>query len=99
MPPTLLIDSLHGVRRRVKTLSVLFGVGIVVACAAATLLAAGFLDWCFDLPPVPRLLFLACALGVIGWAVSHWIIRPALARLSLGEIAGRLEGAFPEFSD
>jgi hypothetical protein len=99
MPPTLLMDSLYGVRRRVKTLSVIFGVGIVVACAAATLLTAVFLDWCFDLPPVPRLLFLGCGVGVIGWAAYQWIIRPALARLSLGEIAGRLEGAFPEFSD
>ena len=33
MPPTFLIDSLNGVRRKVKVLSVAFGVGVVLACA------------------------------------------------------------------
>ena len=55
MPPTVLLNSLQTVRRKVKTLSVAFGVGIVVACAVGVILATVFLDWVFDLPAIPRL--------------------------------------------
>ena len=54
MPPTLLIDSLNGLRRRVKFLSVLFGVGILLASAVGILLATVLLDYVLKLPVVPR---------------------------------------------
>src|SRR5690242_2343644 len=99
MPPTTLINSLQAVRRKVKTLSVAFGVGIVVACAVGVIVAVAFLDWLFDLPAVPRLIFILGSLGGIGWAAYHWIVKPALAKLSLTDVAGRLENAFPDFGD
>src|SRR5579864_4587559 len=99
MPPTVLLNSLQTVRRRVKVLSVAFGVGIVVACAVGVIVATSFLDWLFDLPAAPRLVFILASLGTIGWAFIHWIIKPALSKLSMSDMAGRLENAFPDFSD
>jgi hypothetical protein len=99
MPPTMLFQSLHEVRRRIKLLSVAFGIGIVVASAVAVIVTTIFLDWLFDLPAVPRLIFMAASLFGIGWAVTRWIVQPALSRLSLSDMAGRLENAFPVFSD
>ncbi len=99
MPPTVLINSLQTVRRKVKFLSVAFGVGIVIACAVGMLVATVFLDWLFDLPTVPRLVFILASLAGIGWATFRWIVTPALAKLSLSDMAGRLENAFPAFSD
>ena len=99
MPPTLLMTSLQAVRRKVKVLSVAFGVGIVVACAVGVILATVFLDWLFDLPAIPRSVFILASLVGVGWAVYRWIIIPALAKLSLSDMAGRLENAFPDFSD
>jgi hypothetical protein len=93
------LDSLHAVRRRVKMLSVAFGVGIVVACAVGVIVATAFLDWLFDLPAVPRLVFILASLVTIGWVAIHWIVKPALSKLSLSDMAGRLENAFPDFSD
>ena len=99
MPPTVLLNSLQSVRRKVKALSVVFGVGIVVACAMGVLVATVFLDWLFDLPAIPRLVFILASLVGISWATLRWIIQPALTKLSLSDVAGRLENAFPEFSD
>ena len=48
MPPTILLNSLQSVRRRVKILSVAFGAGIVVACAVGVVIATVFLDWLFE---------------------------------------------------
>ena len=99
MPPTALINSLQAVRRKVKALTVAFGVGIVVACAVGVLVAVAFLDWLFDLPTFPRFVFLLGSLAGIGWGVYHFVVKPSLAKLSLTDVAGRLENAFPDFGD
>lgn len=99
MPPQALIDSLNGIRRKVKTLSVAFGVGIVLATGVGLLLATVLLDYLLKLPVVPRLLVLLAALGALGYAAIKWVIRPVLARISLGDIAGHLETVFPQFDD
>src|SRR5688572_6217045 len=94
-----LLESLQGVRRRVKFLSVAFGVGLVVAAAVGMLLAVVLLDYLLNLPAVPRLALLVGALMTLGYALYRWVARPVAARLSLGDLAGRLEGVFPQFDD
>ena len=37
MPPTMLLESLDGLRRKVKTLSVAYGVGVVAAAMTSTI--------------------------------------------------------------
>ncbi|MCC6422548.1 MAG: hypothetical protein IT447_03650 [Phycisphaerales bacterium] len=99
MPPTILIQSLQGVRRRAKLLGLAYGLGIVIACAAALLVASVGVDYLFNLPAVARLLVIASAAGAIALAMVRWVIQPTLARLSLSDVAGRLEQTFPQFND
>src|SRR5438477_2359115 len=99
MPPTMLINSLQAIRRRVRTLSVLFGVGIVAAASATLIVLLVLLDYGLNLPPVPRVFMLAVALAALGYAMVRWIVKPVLARLSLTDVASRLEAAFPQFDD
>ena len=99
MPPTFLIDSLNGVRRKVKILSVAFGVGVVLACAVGALLGAVLIDYLLNLHAVPRLVVIAAALGGLGYAAIRWVVKPVLARLSLSDVAGHLEAVFPQFDD
>lgn len=99
MPPTFLIDSLNGVRRKVKVLSVAFGVGVVLACAVGMLLGTVLLDYVLNLHAVPRLIVILAALIGLGYIAVRWIVKPVLARLSLSDVAGHLESVFPQFDD
>jgi hypothetical protein len=110
MPPTAsigqpaaatpaLLDSLQGIRRKVKTLSVLYGVGIVVAVAVLSLLAVVLLDYLFNLKTGPRVFFIAAAVCAIVYALWRFIVTPVAARFTLNDVAGRLETAFPQFDD
>lgn len=99
MPPTMLIESLHNVRRRVKVLGVLYGAGIVAAAAVGLLVAVVFLDWLLGLPRAFRMVVNVAALGALGWALWHFVVRPVLRKLTLSDLAGRLEDRFPQFDD
>jgi hypothetical protein len=105
MPPTFLIDSLNGIRRRVKMLSVAFGVGVVLAAAVALLLGTVLLDFLssyllgVNLPAGMRLLLLAALVVAVGYAAVRWVVKPILARLSLSDVAGHIESVFPQFDD
>lgn len=99
MPPSILIRSLRGVRRRARLLGLAYGMGIVIVCATALLVASVGVDYLFNLRAAPRLLVIAAAAAAMIWAMVHWVIRPMWARLSLSDVAGRLEQAFPQFDD
>src|SRR5687768_10880619 len=99
MPPTMLIDALHGLRRKVKMLGVVYGVGIAVAAAVGLLLLTILFDYLLNLPAWPRLALSVAALGVVGYVIARWVWAPAKAKLSLSDVAGRLENAFPQFDD
>src|SRR4051812_48718327 len=99
MPPTMLIESLHNVRRRVKVLGVLYGAGIVAAAAVGLLVAVVFLDWLLGLPRAFRMVVNVAALGALGWALWHFLVKPALRKLTLSDLAGRLEDRYPQFDD
>src|SRR5687768_12519194 len=99
MPPTMLIDALHGVRRRVKFFSVAYGAGVVLAAAIGVLLAVVLVDFALNLSRGPRAVVLLCALGGIGVAAYRWIVRPARSNLGIGDIAGRVESVYPQFED
>ena len=99
MPPTMLIDSLQSLRRKVKLLGVAYGVGIAVAVGVALLLLTVFADYLLNLPAWPRIVLILCATAAIAYVIAKWIFKPATAKLSLSDVAGRLERAFPEFDD
>ncbi len=77
VPPTALIHTLESLRRRVRVLSVLYGVGIVVAIGAGLLLGTVVLDYLLNLLPVPRIIVMVAAVGVSGeifWG-GGWFVR------------------------
>src|SRR4051812_5643469 len=99
MPPTMLIDALQGVRRRVKLLGITYGVGTALALALGLILLTVFTDYLLNLPAWPRTVLFLAALAAIAYAIARWIWQPAAAKLSLSDVAGRLERAFPQFDD
>src|SRR5690349_8401198 len=107
MPPTIdvtgrasgLLESLNAIRRRVKVFGVAYGVGVVLAAAVALVLAVVAIDWLLALPRGLRLVVNLAALGGIGYALYRWVVTPALSKLSLTDLAGRLENVFPQFDD
>ena len=52
-----------------------------------------------SLPLAVRLVVNVAALGTLGYALFRWVVRPAVARVTLSDLAGRLENAFPQFDD
>jgi hypothetical protein len=99
MPPTALINTLESLRRRLRLLSVMYGMGILLAIAAGLLLGTVLLDYVLNLPAIPRLIVMAAALGCLAHFLARWVIRPAMRKLRLSDVAGRLEHAFPDFKD
>src|SRR5580704_7738319 len=99
MPPTDLLALLQGVRRRVRVLTLLYGIGVVLAAAVGSLLATITLDYLLDLPAIPRLVVIIASATVVGWSAARFIFRPALSRLNLSDVAGRIETTFPVFDD
>ena len=99
MPVTQLMDALDGLRRRAKFLSVLFGVGVVIAAAVAALLVTVALDYLMNLPALPRLVVLLAAFAAVAFLGWRHIARPLLSRVTLGDVAGRVEMLYPQFED
>jgi hypothetical protein len=87
------------IRRRARWLTVLFGAGLVAACCVGLLLLVVGADYVLNLHALPRLLFSVAALGAAGYALWHWMIRSLVSRLTLNDIAGRIEQTFPEYED
>ena len=99
MPPTQLLASLESLRRRARTLNVAHGVAVVLLIACGLLFGAGLVDYLLRLPGLPRLLLLMAGFGGMAWLVYQHVYRPVVARLSLGDVAGRVEETFPQFED
>src|ERR1044071_6883698 len=94
-----ILESLVGIRRKARVLSIMFGIGVVLAAAVWLILITVFLDYLLNLPTSPRFVFVMGSVAGTVYALVHWVIRPFLIRLSLGDVAGRLENVFPQFDD
>ena len=94
-----LIEALQDIRRRVKLFSVAYGAGIAVAAATGLLLATVLLDWMLNLPTPLRVVIVLIAAAELGHVLWKHILRPLWSRLTIGDVAGRLEHAFPQFDD
>src|SRR5436305_188842 len=99
MPPMMLIQSLEGLRRRVRWLSVAFGIGVVLAAAAGAVIAVVLLDYVLNLPAVPRVIALIAAVVGLAYLLFRSVLSPLMSRLSVRDVAGRLEEQFPQFND
>lgn len=99
MPPTALIQSIDAVRRRARVLSIAYGVGVVAASAIGLLVAVVLIDYLLNLRSLPRVVVMLLSIGTLGYLAYRYIARPAIAALTLSDVAGRLEKAFPQFED
>jgi hypothetical protein len=99
VPPTQLIEAVEAVRRRARVLSIGYGAGVVVASAVGLLVALVALDWLLNLHAVPRLMLILSLLVAVGALAWRYVVEPARSKLTLGDVAGRLEQAFPQFDD
>src|SRR4051794_34143005 len=99
MPPAMLMDALQGVRRKVKAYSVAYGIGVALASMVGLFLALILIDYLLNLPAAPRIALSLVVLGALAYVVGRWVIKPASAKVTLSDIAGRLEQAFPQFDD
>src|SRR5947209_5656401 len=97
MPPTMLMESLQDLRRKMKVFSVVYGTGLLIASAVALLLAVVLLDYMLGLPAPLRIAVNLAALGALGYLLYHWVGREAVKKQPLSDLAGRLEHAFPHF--
>ena len=99
MSTATLLGTLESIRRRAKTLSVLYGVGLLVAAAVGLLVALVLVDWALNLPNWPRIVLVLAALGAMAYALWRWVIAPLRRQMSLSDVAGHVETAFPQFDD
>jgi hypothetical protein len=99
MTPTLLINALDGLRLKVRRMSVLYGLGVVLAIGVASLSAVVALDYVLHLPGVPRLVLLLAIVAVLGTLAWRFVVRPLRSRLTLSDIAGKVEQVYPQFED
>jgi len=88
------------VRRRARRLLVLHAVSLMIAAVVATTLALALADyWIRFRDPGLRVLSLLALLGVLAWAMLHFL-RPVFARrLDDVAIAQRIERQFPVLRD
>lgn len=94
-----LMNRMIRLRRLVRRRLVIYGFYAVFAGVILSFLTISALDWLTWLPPLLRtavaLLFLA------GFVIStmHWIVKPLRAKITLDEIAGKLEQHFSGLQD
>jgi hypothetical protein len=99
MQPGILLESLESVRRRVRLLAVAFGAGLVLTVVVGLLVASVAADYLLNLPAIPRLALVLAAAGTVACGTWRWLVKPLLARLTLNDVAGRVERTYPQFQD
>lgn len=99
MPPGQLIASLETIRKRAKWLSVLYGLALLILGASGLIVMGALADYLLRLPGIPRLIGLVLAAAVAAYVFWQFVLKPARARLSLQDVAGRVEETFPQFND
>lgn len=91
--------QLRRLRTRVRWLTAGFGLGRVLAALAGLTAAVVTADYLLNLPAWPRVVAIAAAVVAIGAVAWRALARPLASRLSLSDVAGRVEERFPEFED
>jgi hypothetical protein len=99
MPPAALINTLESLRRRLRLLSVMYGIGILLAIGVGLLLGTVLLDYLLNLPAIARIIVMAAALACLAHFLARWVVRPAMTKPRLSDVAGKLEQTFPDFHD
>ncbi len=93
------LDRLRALRRRIKALLIVDGVGVAVSAGLIGVIVAAVVDYLMWLPAVARLIV---AVGLCaGFGLTVWVrvVRPIIVRVALGEIAAVLDARFAVLED
>ena len=99
MPPSALLQSLESLRRRVKLMSVGYGVGLLAAAMVGVVVLVVLLDYLLNLPAVPRLALLLCGVVALGFTAFRLVLLPGMSKFGLRDVAAHVERVFPQFDD
>lgn len=92
--------KLAEIRRKVRTLYALHGVGMVFGAASLAAAISFALDWTIRELPFPvRLVILALCIGTIGYVAWRYLLYPLRRPITDDDIAICIERAFPELQD
>lgn len=98
-PPIRLLTLLKAVRRRIRFMGMLWGLGLAGVVAVGLVLLLASVDYLLNLPAGPRLVMLCAAVGVWTWWLGRFVLAPLTSRLTLDDVAQHLEQVFPQFED
>ncbi len=94
-----LLSQLRSLRRTVRALFALDGLGRLLAAVPPAVLAAIVLDYLIKFPALIRFGLLAGVLSLLIVVAVRHLWRPLRTRISVQDVALELEGRFPELDD
>jgi hypothetical protein len=95
----LLLKRLHDIRRRIRALFALNGVGRLLLVVPPAVLVVVLLDYLLHFPAVMRGLFLVGLVGMAAVVITRHLWRPLRIHIGADDVALELEGQFPELDD
>ncbi len=90
---------LSALRRRLYTVTLLRGAGLVLAVFCLNAAVAGALDWRFHLPAFVRAVILVWTLACAAFCAFRYLYRPLSARTDDLSLALRIEESYPSLND
>jgi hypothetical protein len=90
---------LGALRRRLRMVVAVRGVGWLLTLLLLTVAGAGALDWAWHLPPLVRALILVGVLAGIGVVGMVYLLKPLLDRIDDLTLALRIEERYPSLND
>ncbi len=99
MPKNTIRSRLAALRRRIRFITAVRGLGLFVYALLTVAVVAGALDWYHPLPALVRALFLVGGLGAAGYVLYVYLLRPFSARTDDLTLALQVESRFPNLND
>lgn len=99
MRPVDTLRRLSEIRRTIRRRLGLYGVCAVLSGGCLSFCVVIAVDWVLELPALMRVFVAALFVLGFGLATLHWIVRPMQTRLTLAQVAGRLERHFGGLDD
>ncbi len=97
--PIEVLRQLAAIRTAIRRRLGVFGICTVLAGGCVSLLSIVAVDWLLEMPSGLRAFGAVLFVAGSGFATLHLIVRPLQARLTLAQVAGRLEQHFGGLDD
>ncbi len=94
-----LLRQLAALRRRLRFVVLMRGIGWLFAIVLITGILGGYLDWLVHLPEIVRVFILSFALVGAGYVLLRYLLVPMLQRTDNLSLALQIEERFPSLND